>query len=236
MTEMFVETDKTETDKKKKEKKIIKPPYIPVGWIERFFAKITQVKVNKIDNSFINNYGITQSGNESKVVACLKFLKIIDENGLVDQTAVQGLRMEGEEYENKLRELVENAYEKLFKEVDLEKCDSATLRNYFISQDMTQTMAKGAVTLFVFLCNKADIKLSKEINDKNATLKNSNETKREKIITRKTKIKTKTRETEKKQEPKKEIHYHFHFDKDTPPENVERVMKNLEQKKDDLSE
>ncbi len=215
---------------------IAKPPYISPIWVARFLEKARKVKVTTLDSEFIKTYEIAPPGNEGKVVTALKFFGVVHSDGSVDQDILTGLRLEGDAHKAKLKEVIEKAYSKLFSELDVAKCDSATLRNYFIGQKMTQSIAKGAATLFVFLCNEAGIGLSEDLKKRETKEpKKSGESK--KMEPMRTRRKFEENKAEKELEKNESnggggthYHYHFHFDKETPKEIVEAAVKGTKEK------
>ncbi|MFA5887381.1 MAG: hypothetical protein WC852_01580 [Candidatus Nanoarchaeia archaeon] len=144
----------------------VKPPYIPIVWLNRFFELIKRVRLEKISGQVISQYNIATPGNTSKVVSALKFLNIIDSNGIIVDSNLNGLKLEGESRIRELKRIVETAYSRLFENLNLNTARKEDIINYFISEfQFSSFQAIGATKFFLYLANESGIKLSPELLD-----------------------------------------------------------------------
>jgi len=152
---------------KNKEKKA---PYMPKGWMARFLNLVKRVKLDKINSKTIAQYEIATAPNASKVTSGLRFLNIIDDNGDVVPENFNKLRLEGEEYKNSLKNIIQIAYSDLFSTIEIDKAELVHLLNYFIGKyDYSRPQAKQASILFAYLCKETGITLSGELEKLNKT-------------------------------------------------------------------
>ena len=141
-----------------------KAPYIPKGWLHNFLELIKRVKLQKINSQAVNQYELTAEGNESKLVAALRFLQIIDEDYQIYENKINPLKMDGENYTKALNMIIYEAYGELFKIIDLEHAKTTDLKNYFIgTYNYSQLQATGATIFFSYLCDLAKITVSEDI-------------------------------------------------------------------------
>jgi predicted transcriptional regulator len=74
------------------------------------------------------------------------------------------LRVVGEEYKKNFEQMIRKAYSVLFSKVDIGKALPSDVINTFIREySMARSTASQAAKIFVFLAQKGDIPLSKEI-------------------------------------------------------------------------
>lgn len=141
-----------------------KAPYLPKGWMENFFQIIKRVRLTKFDTNTVKQYNLTAAGNEAKLVTALRFLKIIDDEGEIDQEKLTPLKMEGESFKNALDLIIHVAYAEVFQTLDLNNANSTDLRNFFTGRyGYSQQQTAAAATLFSYLCELAGIKISEDI-------------------------------------------------------------------------
>jgi hypothetical protein len=143
-------------------------PYIPKGWMQNFFQLIKRVRLQNMNRTIAKQYALTAPGNESKLVASLRFLKIIDNDGLIDDNKINSLKMEGQQFKSALDKIIRDAYAEVFQTLDVERATRSDLKNFFTGKyNFSQIQSNGAIVLFAFLCELADIKISPEIADMN---------------------------------------------------------------------
>ncbi len=147
---------------------IAKAPYASKGWLENFFQLIRRVRLTEVTRKLVNQYSLTAPGNESKLVAALRFIQLIDEKGKIDEEEMKGLRMEGDPFKASMTNLMQRAYSEVFQTLDIQKATIADLQNFFVGRyNYSKRQAEGAAILFAYLCEKASISLSPEISDLN---------------------------------------------------------------------
>ncbi len=160
-----------------------KAPYIPKGWLENFFQQIKRVRLSEVNNGIVKQYELTAPGNESKLVSALRFLKLIDDSGKLEDEKITNLKMEGEKYHTALDSILHQAYAEVFQTLDIEKATASDLRNFFIGRyAFSQGQATSAATLFAFLCEKAKVRTSDDIASLNRKSVRSNTEKPRKKI------------------------------------------------------
>jgi hypothetical protein len=143
----------------------VKPPFGSVPWYSEFLNLAKRIKIDKVDVQYLRNHEISSKGNESKVVNGLKFLGLINEDGTATEK-MKGLGFEGEEFQKHLENIIREAYAVLFDTVkDLEKAKPQDIINCLKGDcyQMAPTTANTGAQVFVFLAQKAGIKLSEEI-------------------------------------------------------------------------
>lgn len=145
-----------------------KAPYIPKGWLQNFLQLIKRVRLTKIDRGIVKQYNLTAEGNESKLVAALRFLKLADDEGNIDDTKITSLKMEGDNFKTAFDKLIHEAYAEVFQSLNIEKATSTDLKNFFTgSYGYSQIQSTGAAVLFVFLADLAGIPISAELLELN---------------------------------------------------------------------
>ena len=141
-----------------------KAPYLAKGWLENFFQLIKRVRLTNLNGGVVKQYNLTAPGNESKLVSALRFLKVLDEEGKVDEEKIRSLRMEGDQFKTTLQQILREAYSDVFQNLDVEKATASDLRNFFIgSYDFSGMQATAAAVIFSYLCEKAGILVSADI-------------------------------------------------------------------------
>lgn len=145
-----------------------RPPQGSVVWYDFLLKLLETRKVPSVDRKFFQDQNVA-SGNEGKIIAGLKFLGLIDNEGGSTE-AMDSLSVVGDQRKKNLQNVVRKAYSLLFEEVeiDLEKADANTLINSFKTDyNMgSLTTAKQAAKIFVFLAQRANIALSQSIIEK----------------------------------------------------------------------
>lgn len=147
----------------------IGPAQGAVSWYRNLLNLLEKRNISKVDAKFLKDGNIA-SHNESKMIAGLKFLDLIDEEGNATE-AMNSLNIEeGEKRKENLEKVVRNAYSLLFDEIklDLEHAEPDTLIYCFKSDYRmgSATTAKKGARVFAFLAQKSGIVLSQSIIDK----------------------------------------------------------------------
>lgn len=144
--------------------KEIKAPYMSKGWMVKFLSLVKRVRLTKINSKVIAQHNITTAPNAARMVSGLRFLNIIDAEGNVVNENFNKLRLEGAEYKNALKEMIEKAYSELINTVEIDKAMEEDILNYFIGKYGYSTpQAKQATVLFSYLCGQAEIPISPEL-------------------------------------------------------------------------
>ena len=145
----------------------IRPPQGSVTYYGDLLKLLEKRNIPKIDKSFLEHRKIAK-GNEGKLIAGLKFLGLIDDEGNAKE-AMDSLSVVGDKRTENIEKVVRNAYSLLFDEVelDLENAQPENLINCFKTDYGmgSPVTAKQAAKIFTFLAQKAEIALSQSIVD-----------------------------------------------------------------------
>jgi hypothetical protein len=129
-------------------------------WFERFLAVIQRQNPSVIDSTFLNQIA---PSNEGKLLAQLKFLHVIDEQGKPTQLLPM-LNMVGEEQKKAFQEIAKNSYQDLLGEVKIDKAVPDDLINFFIRRyAFTRDKALNASKFFLYLAEKGSLQVSPEL-------------------------------------------------------------------------
>ena len=129
-------------------------------WFERFLAVIQRQNPPVIDSSFLSQIA---PSNEGKLLAQLKFLKVIDDRGRPTQV-LPLLNMVGEAQKNGFHQMMDESYFELLNEVKIEKAVPDDIVNYFIRKySYTREKAVYASKFFLYLADKSSIQISQEM-------------------------------------------------------------------------
>ncbi|HYB02962.1 MAG TPA: DUF5343 domain-containing protein, partial [Nitrososphaerales archaeon] len=129
-------------------------------WFERFLAVIQRQNPLIIDVAFV---GQIAPSNEGKLLAQLKFLGVIDEQGKPTRLLPM-LNMVGEEQKKAFREISNSAYMDLQTEVKVDKAVPDDLVNFFIRKyGFTRDKAINAARFYMYLAEKGGIAVSEEL-------------------------------------------------------------------------
>lgn len=149
------------------------PPYlVSKGWFLKAFEKFGKIKLDKITRETIKSFNLTSPGNESKMINALKFLKIINEEGNVDQEKYKIFSYSDEKRKEELKKIMEEVYKDIFNELNIEKSNYDDLKDYFIHKyNYNKFQAEKASLTFIFLADLSKIILPKELLEKNKEVK-----------------------------------------------------------------
>ncbi|MDG6995780.1 MAG: DUF5343 domain-containing protein [Nitrososphaerota archaeon] len=129
-------------------------------WFERFLSVIQRQNPSVIDSAFLSQIA---PSNEGKLLAQLKFLHVIDEQGKPTQLLPK-LNMVGEEQKRGFQDIARESYQDLFAELKLDRAVPDDLINFFIRKyAFTRDKAINAAKFFLYLADKASIGISTEL-------------------------------------------------------------------------
>ena len=130
-------------------------------WFERFLSVIQRQNPSVIDTAFLSQIA---PSNEGKLLAQLKFLHVIDEQGKPTQLLPM-LNMVGEEQKKGFQDIARESYGDLFAELKLDRAVPDDLVNFFIRKyAFTRDKAINAAKFFLYLADKASIAISQELS------------------------------------------------------------------------
>ena len=140
----------------------IKPPYGSVSAFKNFLDLLDKVTIEKVTKEIIRKYNLCSEKNEYKLINGLRFLGLINENGEATEK-LRALQLEGKLEEN-LNKVLREAYNKIFDKVNLEKASKEILINSFMTEyKIGKGTAREGVRIFIYLCQRAGIPLSKKL-------------------------------------------------------------------------
>jgi hypothetical protein len=129
-------------------------------WFERFLSVIQRQNPTIIDASFLRQIA---PSNEGKLLAQLKFLHVIDEQGKPTELLPM-LNMVGEEQKRGFLQIVKDSYPELLSELKIDKALPDDLVNFFIRKySFSREKALNASRFFLYLAEKASIGLSPQL-------------------------------------------------------------------------
>ena len=130
-------------------------PYVPVTTLRNFLERIRWVTTpKKVDKKLLDDYGIAEP-NKSALLSALKFLGLIDDNG-IPTSLFRKLQSSGDEFRGNLEEVIRKAYADLFVQFDVLRSDRERICNYFATNYSPAT-AKKATIVFVDLCKEVGV-------------------------------------------------------------------------------
>jgi hypothetical protein len=139
-------------------------------WFERFLAVIQRQNPNVIDSSFLSQVA---PNNEGKLLAQLKFLHVIDEEGKPLEL-LSMLNMVGAEQKKGFQKMIRESYGELVSEIVVEKAVADDVVNFFIRRyAFTRDKAINASKFFLYLAEKGSLVVSPELSSL-LTEKNAN--------------------------------------------------------------
>ena len=129
-------------------------------WFERFLAVIQRQNPSVIDSAFLSQIA---PSNEGKLLAQLKFLHVIDEQGKPTRL-LPALNMVGDEQKKGFQEIAREAYGDLIEEVKVERAVPDDAVNFFIRKyAFTRDKAVNAARFFLYLAEKGSMPMSLEL-------------------------------------------------------------------------
>lgn len=129
-------------------------------WFERFLAVIQRQNPSIIDSSFLSQIA---PSNEGKLLAQLKFLGVIDEQGKPTRILPM-LNMVGDAQKKAFQEISREAYRDLESEVKMDKAVADDVINFFIRKyAFTRDKAVNAAKFYLYLVEKSGSPVSSEL-------------------------------------------------------------------------
>ncbi|MHB2036727.1 MAG: hypothetical protein ACYCPW_08305 [Nitrososphaerales archaeon] len=129
-------------------------------WFERFLAVIQRQNPSVIDVTFLSQIA---PSNEGKLLAQLKFLHVIDEQGKATQLLPM-LNMVGDEQKKAFQEIAKSSYQDLLSEIKIDKAVPDDLVNFFIRKySFTRDKGINAAKFFLYLTEKGALQVSPEL-------------------------------------------------------------------------
>jgi hypothetical protein len=130
-------------------------------WFERFLSVIQRQNPSVIDSSFLSQVA---PNNEGKLLAQLKFLHVIDEDGKPTEL-LSMLNMVGAEQKKGFQKMIRDSYGELMSEIVIEKAVPDDVVNFFIRHyGFTRDKAINAAKFFLYLCEKGSLVVSSELS------------------------------------------------------------------------
>lgn len=130
-------------------------------WFERFLAVIQRQNPTVIDAAFLKQIA---PSNEGKLLAQLKFLKVIDDQGRPTDTLF-ALNMVGQEQKKGFQAMAREAYSDLMGEIMIDKAVPEDLVNFFIRKyGFTRDKGVYATKFFLYLAEKGSMPVSPELS------------------------------------------------------------------------
>lgn len=130
-------------------------------WFERFLAVIQRQNPTVIDSSFLSQVA---PNNEGKLLAQLKFLHVIDEEGKPTEL-LSMLNLVGAEHKKGFQKMIRESYGELMSEIVVEKAVPDDLVNFFIRRyAFTRDKAINAAKFFLYLAEKGTLTVSSELS------------------------------------------------------------------------
>jgi len=129
-------------------------------WFERFLAVIQRQNPSVIDASFVSQIA---PSNEGKLLAQLKFLRVIDEQGK-PTNVLPMLNMVGDAQKKAFQQIASESYRELEVEIKIDKAVPDDVVNFFIRKyAFTRDKAINAAKFYLYLLEKAGIQVSGEL-------------------------------------------------------------------------
>jgi hypothetical protein len=138
------------------------PPHTNTTWYAKFFDKIQKKDFERFDKEIIQ-INIIGGVNAGRMFKELRFLGLVEEDGKVTDD-FKSLRRFGDEFSQNLKKIVEKSYSLLFEKVAIESASNETLLNFFVKcYGFGETIAKRAIKIFIYLCQRAGITLPEQL-------------------------------------------------------------------------
>jgi hypothetical protein len=164
-----------ENQLKKEKTRKDKPPYIGVGALKRLLKLLSSRSFNKIVAEDLTARGFVKSVS-FQALQSLRFLGLLDDSGNALKK-MKILALKGKEKEEKLQELIKEAYSELFASVvdgAPYKLQRDELHNEFVAlYGLSSRLATTATPAFLWLCAEAGFEVSErpESREKKETRK-----------------------------------------------------------------
>ncbi len=153
--------------------KVVKktPPYMSVAKLDQLFALLGTHSFSKLTMNDLKLRGFSEP-DAFLAIQALKFLGMISDEGVPTERA-RVLSMKAEGKEQKLQEIVREAYKELFDTVpSAELLNRDNLHDELMAvYKISPRLANTAVPIFIWLCGKAGIKTSEEVKTRKTHVK-----------------------------------------------------------------
>ncbi|MBI2305406.1 MAG: DUF5343 domain-containing protein [Chloroflexi bacterium] len=135
------------------------PPYGPAQGVIAGLQLLQRLTPSRVDEGLLRAHGVAP-GNEYKVVEALHFLGLIDEEGRPTDGSLS-LKTRGPTYILALQDILRQAYNDLFRGLNLKEASREAVYNYFVTQErLGAEMATKATRCFLALCHLGQVELS----------------------------------------------------------------------------
>lgn len=137
--------------------KRITPPYVPFKTFQKCLEKISGLRLEIISLDLLKGYGLSEF-NAAAARQALQFLGIIDESGGTTEK-FDMLRFTGDEYDENLRTIIEEAYAPLFQRLNMGDADKEDIFNMLIhTYGCSKRVATTATSLLIGMCELVGIR------------------------------------------------------------------------------
>ena len=140
----------------REQRRELSPPYAPWSEMQATLRRLERFTPPRVDIAFLKMHRIAPK-NERAVINALKYLGIIDEEGLPTDrlsTLQQG------DYASELAAIVRHAYTDLLQRVDLRDASTETINNYFLTRKVAPSVAPKCTRFFLGICEEASIEVA----------------------------------------------------------------------------
>lgn len=139
-----------------------KPPYLSYRTFRNFLESLGASGIpGRIDRSFMPS---SMSGaNQVLVIAALKFLKLIDENGIPQDNLHKLIEEDGSINQAAYYAALNSAYSFLLNDLDIERATTRQVEEKFKDLGLSSDTIRKAVNFFMLAAKDADMKISPHI-------------------------------------------------------------------------
>jgi hypothetical protein len=136
------------------------PPYLSHKlWRKLLHELSTHNPPSRFDSSYFDTLKITKSCR-SMLKGTLLFLDLMSTDGIPTPRLHQLVKSDGEAQKAALAEMVRNAYEPLFTDLDVTRATQAQIKEYFYSQGASGDIGRKCLSFFFAISADANISLS----------------------------------------------------------------------------
>jgi hypothetical protein len=136
------------------------PPYLSYRvWRKLLNELSAHNPPSRFDSSYFDTLKMTKSCR-SMLKGTLLFLDLMSSDGIPTSRLNQLVKSDGEARRTALAEMVRNAYEPLFTDLDVTRATQAQIREYFYSQGASGDIGRKCLSFFFAISADANIALS----------------------------------------------------------------------------
>lgn len=136
------------------------PPYLSFKLWRKLLNELSAHNPpSRFDSSYFDTLKVTKSCR-SMLKGTLLFLDLMSSDGMPTPRLHQLVKSDGEARRVALSEMVRNAYEPLFTDLDLTRATQAQIREYFFSQGASGDIGRKCLSFFFAISADANIVLS----------------------------------------------------------------------------